>query len=554
MSDSDISTSRSALFTVVLELRERLARLLEQESWLKMTPAILVVAFVFSQIQWSTPAIIGVDGHFHIKIAEIMRQNVIPAPIWFPWLQLTILNPAQFTDHHLLYHILLEPFTLMDLRLGAKLAAASFASVTVLAIYGLMFWQRVRWSVLWLLLLLGSSAAFLYRMSMTRRQALVLLLLVVLIAIAFSRRDRLALLAGFLFSWIYDGFLLFMIVATLLTFGRWVDDGVLGTAARWLPSVLRGERAPPSWHGLLGWVSRHSSLIGYTTAGVLLGLIIHPYTPRSLTFAIEHALPKLVPMGDFVVGVGNEWYPYSNSALIRSAGLALATVAAGILPLILSLRNGRRGDGRVVALALLAVFFTILLFRSRRFVEYQPAFAVLFCAFAWSFQFPLELHKTLATRLPSWVGPLVWVLLLGGAVALMQPAVEGAQASARSARPADEFAAASRWLEANTPAGSRVFSTDWDDFPLLFFQNSHNTYLIGLDPTYMYQYDPSLYLTWRAITRGEIDMPSGVIRDRFGSRYVISDRDHLSFYETAINDPAMRIAYRDALTIIFAID
>src|SRR5262245_26252441 len=115
MSDSDISTPRSAPFGVLLELRERFARLLEQESWLKMTPAILIVAYVLSEVQWSTPAILGVDGHFHIKLAEIMRRNVIPAPIAFPWLQLTILNPAQFTDHHLLYHILLEPFTLMDL-------------------------------------------------------------------------------------------------------------------------------------------------------------------------------------------------------------------------------------------------------------------------------------------------------------------------------------------------------------------------------------------------------------------------------------------------------
>jgi hypothetical protein len=512
------------------------------------------VAFVLSEIQWSTTAIIGIDGHFHIKIADIMRRNVLPAPISFPWLQLTILNPAQFTDHHLLYHILLEPFTLIDLRLGAKLAAASFASITVLVIYGLMFWQRVRWSFLWLLLLLGSSAAFLYRMSMTRRQAIVLLLLIILIAIAFSRRDRLALITGFIFSWVYDGFLLFMIVSIMLTLGRWVDDGVVGAGVSWLPAIVRGEKPWPHWGDFLSWARRHCSLIGYATAGVLLGLIIHPYTPRSLTFAIEHALPKLVPVGDFVIGVGNEWYPYTTSALVRSAGPALVAVAVGILPLIASLHYGRRWDGRVVALALLAVFFTILLVRSRRFVEYQPAFAVLFCAFAWSFQVPRELRDRVMKRLPSWTVVLVWMLLLAGATALIQPAVAGAQTSARSARPPDVFAGAGRWLEANTPPGSRVFSTDWDDFPLLFFQNVHNTYLIGLDPTYMYQYDPPLYLTWRAITRGQVELPASVIRDRFGSRYVLSDRDHVSFYETATADPAMRIVYRDAQTIIFAID
>jgi hypothetical protein len=35
---------------------------------------------------------------------------------------------------------------------------------------------------------------------------------------------------------------------------------------------------------------------------------------------------------------------------------------------------------------------------------------------------------------------------------------------------------------------------------------------------------------------------------------VITDRDHRSFYETATADPGMRMVYRDARTIIFAIE
>jgi hypothetical protein len=558
MSESELSTSKSTTFTGVLDW---LSGLLERESWMKMTPAILCVALIFSEIQWSTSNIMGVDGYFHIKIAEIMRQNVIPAPIYFPWLQLTILNPAQFTDHHLLFHILLEPFTLLDLRLGAKLAAASFASIAVLVVYGLMYWQRVRWSFLWLLLLLGVSGAFLYRLSMTRRQAIVLILFVALIVVAFSRRDRLALLTGFVFSWVYDGFLLFMIVAAFLMLGRWVDDGVYRRTLRWLSSAVRGEIKFSGRGAVGGWVRRsspHLSLLGFATAGVILGLIVNPYTPRSLTFAIEHALPKLVPTGDFIVGVGTEWYPYERSALLRAAGASLAAVALGFIPLIATLRYERRWDGRVVALALLATFFTVLLLRSRRFVEYQPAFAVLFCAFAWSFQIPSVLRERIRARVPGSVQAglwaLAWVLLLAGAVVLLRPTIDSAQNSARASRAADTFAGVGRWLEANTPAESRVFTTDWDDFPVLFYQNTHNTYLIGLDPTYMYQYQPDLYLTWRAITRGQIEQPSSLIRDTFGSKIVLTDRDHYSFHEVAAADPGMRIVYRDATAIIFAID
>ncbi len=89
---------------------------------------------------------------------------------------------------------------------------------------------------------------------------------------------------------------------------------------------------------------------------------------------------------------------------------------------------------------------------------------------------------------------------------------------------------------------------------MLFYQNTHNTYLIGLDPTYMYQYQPDLYLTWRAITRGQIDLPSSLIRDTFGSKIVLTDRDHYSFYDVAAADPGMRIVYRDGTAIIFAIE
>ena len=50
------------------------------------------------------------------------------------------------------------------------------------------------------------------------------------------------------------------------------------------------------------------------------------------------------------------------------------------------------------------------------------------------------------------------------------------------------------------PAGSRIFQADWDDFPPLFFHNTHNTYTIGLDPTYIQLQDPDLYDLWVDLT------------------------------------------------------
>src|SRR3712207_2913540 len=57
--------------------------------------ATAIVALIFSIVQWATPNIIGIDGYFHIKFAQIMREQGwrILLPVEFPWLQLTILNP-----------------------------------------------------------------------------------------------------------------------------------------------------------------------------------------------------------------------------------------------------------------------------------------------------------------------------------------------------------------------------------------------------------------------------------------------------------------------------
>ena len=93
---------------------------------------------------------------------------------------------------------------------------------------------------------------------------------------------------------------------------------------------------------------------------------------------------------------------------------------------------------------------------------------------------------------------------------------------------ADPYAyeGASEWIAANTPAGSMVFNTDWDDFPMLYYYNPSNAYIVGLDPTYLYDRDKELWNLYARITLGEEDDPAPLIRERFGAEYVFTDNDH----------------------------
>jgi hypothetical protein len=115
------------------------------------------------------------------------------------------------------------------------------------------------------------------------------------------------------------------------------------------------------------------------------------------------------------------------------------------------------------------------------------------------------------------------------------------------------YANASAWLEKNTPAGSRVFQTDWDDFPRLFFYNTHNTYLVGLDPTYLQLYDAHLYDLWVDITQGDVENPSDLIATAFASHYIHTDLDHGDFLQVAAEDPGMKEVYRDDQAVIFEV-
>src|SRR5262245_50124453 len=81
--------------------------------WLALAAATIVLTVV----QFATPTLVGIDGYFHVRYAQVIREAGLRGfPPRFPWLPLTILAPDRYADHHMLYHLLLVPFTFGDLR------------------------------------------------------------------------------------------------------------------------------------------------------------------------------------------------------------------------------------------------------------------------------------------------------------------------------------------------------------------------------------------------------------------------------------------------------
>jgi hypothetical protein len=317
------------------------------KSWLVGLSLFSAFLLVLYLIQFSTPNLVGTDGYYHIKFAYLMRMEGLKPD--FPWLPLTILNPGEFSDHHFLYHVALIPFTFGDLIQGAKWASVFFASLAFLSIWWLLYNQKIPYAGLWALGVLAVSEAFIYRMSMPRAQSLSLAILALGLNFLLLRKYKFLLPLAFGYVWLYDAFPLLPIITVIYLFSVWLIDGELDLRPLY-----------------------------YVLAGTALGLIVNPYFPHNIVFLVRHLIPKLVESG--AVRVGNEWYPYETGQLLKNSPLALGLFLSGVVALGLS--NQRMKSHTATAL-FIAIFFGILLFQSRRFIEYFPPFALIFAAMAW---------------------------------------------------------------------------------------------------------------------------------------------------------------------------
>ena len=527
-------------------------------NWIKSDSALrtadllagaIAIAVIFWWLQYSTRAICcgDFDGYYHIKWARMLWDNLRAGhfPPAFPWLPLTTLNPRDYVDHHLLFHIILIPFTwFRDLQTGAKVAAILFASLAVFSCYWLIVRYEIRYRLIWLLALLACSAPFLYRMNMAKAPPFAIIFLVIGTYLLFEGKHWLLLPLTFIFAATYDMFVL-LIVATVI----WTI--VIG----WTEE--RFEWRPLAWVGL----------------GSVLGLVINPYFPHNLYLFYEHASVKITA-NDFATKVGQEWYPYDTREFLINCAVALVAMLVGYIAFD---GSDRKRSQRPLYFLILSTVLLVMTARWKRFAEYFPPFAILFAAFTLE-NFWRE--RAVFTHLPDDVmedlqpfldrqaaapakesgNDETWRLIKAVFVALALGAALFANVY-RTARdigesdPRDYYAKGAAWMRANIPPGERIFNTDWDDFPRLYYYDPTHFYTSGLDPTYLLDQNPELSKLYDRITTGEEEDPGPLIRDRFGSRWVFSDNtnDHDGFFDNALRSGWFDKVYEDGDCSVFHI-
>ncbi len=506
----------------------------------------LIIVLLMTRLQFSTDAICcgDWDGYYHIGWSQEL-WNSFKSGHWLPefkWLPLTVLNPQDYADHHFLFHLLQIPFLwFFEPVTAAKVAAITYSSLAIFSVYWLLYRYGVDYLLLWLLALLTCANPFFYRMSMAKAPPLTIIISVIGIYLLFERKYKWLLPLMFLFVWTYSLFPLLLFAAVI-------------------------------WAVIIAWNERKFEWqpLAYTSGGMVLGNIINPYFPNNLKLFWEHFVTKFNVGGDFAVPVGGEWYPYSGQDLLTHFPIALTAMLIGYI--LFAPKNSKLPEKATFFLT----FVTILLmsqFRSKRFAEYFPPFAILFAAFSWkefliptAAQLPEDFKREIEpyldvdkpTEKQSWFETAklaaAWTLgvVLAGVMFYNFIGIDfstnerfqntiglrwlasikqiGLLTDIRGNEPNDKYRRAMEWATGkdekgkdNIPAGERIFNCNWDDFPKLFYYDRKHTYVYGLDPNYLYSKNPELSKLLGEITSGKTEDAATIIREKFGSHYVMTD-------------------------------
>ncbi|HEX8287204.1 MAG TPA: hypothetical protein VF556_04375 [Pyrinomonadaceae bacterium] len=512
------------------------------------------ILLVMTLLQFQTQAICcgDWDGYYHIKWSMLLWES-FKSGHWLPtfeWLPLTVLNPKDYADHHFLFHLLQIPFLwFFEPVRAAKIAAVVFATLAVFSVYWLLYRYKINYLLLWLTMILVCAGSFYFRMNMAKAPPLTIIITVLGIYLLFERKYVWLAPLMFAFVWTYSLFPLLLIAAFI-------------------------------WTIIIGWNERRFEWrpLAYTFGGMILGNIINPYFPNNLLLFWEHFYTKFKVGSDFAVAVGGEWYPYSGMELITNFPVALAAMLVGYI--LFMPRGGKLPEKATFFLA----FVTVLLaaqFRSKRFAEYFPPFAVLFVAFSWQAfivsskpqlpeDFKREIEPYLDSDKPSenqqlwnygklaalWgLGIILFAVFVFNLIGLQRFGINenGLLATIRGNEANDRYERAMNFATGkdasgndNIPAGERIYNTNWDDFPKLFFYNTKHSYVYGLDPNYLFSENPDLYKLLVELNDGKIDDPAPVIREKFGANYIFADaKENEELFAKALESGWTEIIYED---------
>lgn len=444
---------------------------------------LFFVAF-FSLTYLTVDRVISLDDPlFHIRFAEMVREQGLSAFRDFDALPFSEIGKSYLIYYNFLFYAVLIPFTFFHpLILGIKVYGVLSAAVTLTVSYLFLRTFYVPKPFFWVIGLACAISSFdLSRFIMARPFSLApALLLLILLA---GYRKRYVLLAGlsaayFLWHTATFFFPMFCIIV-LSAFG--------GLYGRKFDSKL-----------LL------STIFG-TALGFVVVSLIAPGFPTYMKEIIFGVFADTIVGKKVAIAEGGELYPVKIFDYLSMNMVLFAAFLIGIsleISRYVGMRRERvltcQSDRQVVEGTLFAISLSFFLFSliSRRNLDFFVIAVMAYIPMVLAhFSEGMRALEPISRRALV-VGVVIFVVYLVSATGLT------INDRIASMQPYDFLERPSEWLKKNVNPGEIVFNTTWNWFPSLYLYNPGNRYIAGIEPRFLYNYDPEKYWEWWHISGG----------------------------------------------------
>jgi hypothetical protein len=508
----------------------------------------LIFFAIFFALHLSVPNFWAADdAYYHAKHSALIAETGDLALVR-PWLAFHFFSYAP-ADPWWGYHLIEAVFIkLFGLVLGVKILTAVVAGLVFASFYYFMNKLALRRPLILTIIFFVSSSFFLFRLMLERPFGMAIVILPIATWLLAQKKYWPLFLLSIFFTLLYNLAPLIIIFALAAI----VAELYLTRSLNFKPLIA-------------------------TAAGVLLGVLLHPESLNYLHVMFVHLwLVLYLKFFGVNLGVGTEIQTISVTETIRSNSI-VAIFYFIALALFFSFARLRQSLLGVLLFLVSLAWFALGLLVPRGIDFWLPlagAFIILILSgFSQLPEYDL-MNKFIGKRVNKKV--LVAFAIASMTIVAANNLVQfGLNRYDRLSRPFtdEDFADAAQWLKKNTEPGETIFYDDWSYWPEMFYFDDYNRYVIGIDPTFLYEYDSELFWYWRNISYlanacGQMDACVGsspkaaiaqiptIIKQRFNSQYalVVNDLERPLTKTMSLNKSAYSREFENKLFLIFKIN
>ncbi|MEK7623281.1 MAG: hypothetical protein AAB408_01245 [Patescibacteria group bacterium] len=415
------------------------------------------------------------DPYYHARWSAIIAErNAWGATE--PWIAYHFLSESPVDPYFLAHFLTAKLIKAFGVIWGVKILSALQAA----AVFAVFFWlaksAKIQRPFLWTILLGISSAAFTSRLLFER--PFVLSIAFLLLTYECVRRKN--------YLWL-----------TLLTilYTLYYNLAPLGLSIA-LVSILVDWRRKEAIN--------LKPLIAISL-GLAIGILIVPHSLNYLSLMFVQFWDQgWLKLQGINLPSGREIMPQSGLMILgNNALLILFQISA--LAIFFFLYKERKINWELQMLCLISTIWFVVGVMIPRGVEYWAPFGCLFAGLAITTLSKEGYWREMVKKIDTVVAwPILRAISIAAIVLLSIGRMNTALLSLRTVYQKDaklaDYKGASDYLMAATEKQSIIFHPDWGIFPRLFFFNTHNRYMSGFDPIFLYEYNREMYWLWYNIT------------------------------------------------------